>query len=187
MTEGEFEAVLAVWAAVWPKSQLPAPGMERDTWRRLWGDLTAQQAVAAIEALARDGDRFPPPPGLVCRKAADLAVDDAPWAEVWAEILHMATSHGIPRDDTGAPMDPGVLPWSRPEILELVRLVTWTAICAYDGETTILEAQCRGKWNELTARRAEDRRLAPMAADLPRIAGARSRVGGMTRLAIEAP
>ncbi len=78
MTRGEFLRIVDRMGRLWPQSGLSDPDrVDPDTlevWLDLWGGLDAETVRDAIDALAREGERYAPPPGLVFRRAEEIAV-----------------------------------------------------------------------------------------------------------------
>lgn len=91
MTEAEFREVVMLMEAHW---HLDTPAEE--VWSLYWHELRGFErphVVAAIEALARSGQRRMPLAGEVRRKLAELHLDAPSWAEAIRHYLHV--KHGV--------------------------------------------------------------------------------------------
>jgi len=177
MTEAELALLLATRATLWPASVDPEAGLQQAAWMRVLSGVTFEECLTALEVLARRGERFPPPVGLLAKTALDLRVDETVWAEVWDEILEHVKNLPdlVAKQGTVWPAE---RPWSKPMIGRLVELVGWATIGqCYEEDLRVLEAQCREKYRTLIERAKEDEALAPLPGSSPRLEAARVRTG----------
>ena len=72
MTDGEFEGLLAMWAAYWPAQAKIPTGVVAQAWRELWEEYPALEVASAIRRLAKEGREFPPPPGVIVKLVEDV-------------------------------------------------------------------------------------------------------------------
>ena len=76
MTKTEFARVLDRMGRLWPQSGLLDASRGDPKTLEVWFDLLAElplrPVMLAASALARDGERFLPPPGLVYRRAQEF-------------------------------------------------------------------------------------------------------------------
>jgi len=86
MRDSEWAGVVAVLTANWPH-QLP-PEMALAKWRSDVDDLPARDVLAAVEAIYRDGEKFPPNGAQIRQKAVELA-DQVPGD--WSRGYRLAT------------------------------------------------------------------------------------------------
>lgn len=125
MTRKELLSMMGLVATYWPHWRLPSDtaelGVTVNAWDRLLGDVAAEAAVAAVEAYAVTGAEFAPGPGVIRRRALELASPstvpdgDAAWAEVLEQIARVGY--------IGKPT------FSHPAIEETVRAFGWLPLC----------------------------------------------------------
>ncbi len=123
----------------------------------LIADLSADQVNTAVGALLMDGCEFAPSVGQIRKKVAELDEPRQVWGEVWSEILHAIAVFGSYRD-------PETINWSTPNVAEVVRLRTWAYLCTTTDPLSVVEAQAREVWENLRARRIQDRAYEPLEA-----------------------
>lgn len=153
MTHSDWLEIAARINDLWPHQRLP-PNAIAAAFTVL-EDLAAEQVAAAVEVLARDGREFPPPAGVIRRRVVELGESGIVWAEVWNEIKRRISSHGyyqIPSPEV----------WSTVEVADLVRLIGWEHICTTTDPESVVEAQCREKFEQLRARNRQDAAVAGM-------------------------
>lgn len=129
MQQGEIVEVIALVAVYWPGLRVPHDEAEQDVmvgaWGRLLGDLDQQTAVAAVESIAVDGERFAPQPGQIRARALELTTRESiPDVDVaWGEVTKAISRYGHT-----TPV--GQIPWSHPAIHGAVDALGWQRICA---------------------------------------------------------
>ena len=163
MTHAEWLRITADMNKLWPHQ--PTPPATVTEGYRLLADLDGEQVKTAVDAFAVDGYQFPPVPGQVRRKVAELAEPPQIWGEVWNEIQHAIATYGGYRD-------PETIPWSTPGVAEVVRLKGWDYLCTTNDPSSVVEAQTRELWDSLRQRRIQDRAYEPLPpAGLKRLMG----------------
>lgn len=167
MTPAEIAKLVAAMGHAWPGS--PTPSKDAlPIWQGVLAGISLDEAKAAILSLARDGERFAPPPGLIAKRAIENRTDDVQWAEIWADIL----AHF---DRGWRSKNPEVQAWGD-RLLELVgRDVIGQS---YEDDWPVIEAQTREKFKALKARDLSDQLYAPIPTHVPRLEAARERVAG---------
>lgn len=116
---------MALISTYWPHWRMPTARDEAsamvDAWGRLLSDLETDQVVAAIEAYAVTGAEFAPGPGVIRKRAIELAAPvgipdgDAAWSEVLDQIARVGY--------VGRPA------FSHPAIETTVQAFGWLALC----------------------------------------------------------
>lgn len=182
MTKEEFfDQVARRLNAGWPHSRLPnaSLAMTFDTLR----DLPADQVVAAIEALHREGREFAPTGGMIRLKLVELATDAPDWPAV-RKAIRACLSYPERRAVDGGFVNERELRLQRESelIRRFVQHVSWEqAATVIDSEDTAAEAQIRNKWNAFVSGDRGDQALAglPSAglARLVRVNGEREQIG----------
>lgn len=137
MTRDEMLQVMALVSVYWPHWQIPDTDDEADffvaAWERLLGDLDVAPVVAAIDALATEGERHAPGPGRVRSKAISLTqpteapTEDEAWAEVKMMIRRVGSLVYYDKHDR-------VLEWSHPAIEQVVGSLGWKTLCESENE-----------------------------------------------------
>lgn len=135
MTRSELVKLMALVSTYWPHWSVPTNTDELsavvNAWERLLGDVPAKEAAAAVDAIAVEGERFAPGPGVIRRRALDIAggpdapTEDEAWLEVREGIRRVGslTRYGEP------------LPvWSHPAIGAVVRALGWDELCESENE-----------------------------------------------------
>lgn len=97
MTDGEFEGVLVIWAGLWPAQAEIPQGVVAGVWRDLWEPYDGEEVKQALYALAKEGLAFPPPPGMVAKKAGELR---------YLSVVHFLQR--VPKGSGRMPDDPEV-------------------------------------------------------------------------------
>ncbi len=161
MTKAEWLRISAHISTMWPhQPTLPAAVAESYT---LLADLTAEQVRTAVDALHLDGREFAPSAGHIRQKIADLEEPSQVWGEVWSEIQHAISAFGSYYNHEA-------IPWSTPNVAELVGLKDWGYLCTTTDPQSVVEAQTRELWESLRARRVQNRAYEPLhAAGLRRL------------------
>lgn len=119
MTRTEYALVAAELNALWPASRWEVGTLKAG--ESLLLDLEPGPALAAVRALAAEGERFAPNPGQLRRKALELAGPRVPSADQALAEVH-ATIARIGHLGTPA--------WSHPAIGDTVAaLGGWSALC----------------------------------------------------------
>jgi hypothetical protein len=88
MTPSEWLEHAADIADRWPHAALPEATLTK--WGADLADLDSAQVGAAIEALYRDGREYPPNPGVIRAKLAELKLDPPTWPEVYGSLQRIA-------------------------------------------------------------------------------------------------
>ena len=96
MELSEWAALVSRIRALWPQAEIPDATAE--VWFESVADVPAAEAKAAVDALARDGERFPPTGGMIRAKVAALGRDDIDWGEAW----QLAKKAGLKGDEAEA-------------------------------------------------------------------------------------
>lgn len=125
MTKDEFSRCVAMLEVYWPHGNAKWTVQAIELWEGLLLDLDPVPVAAAIQALAIEGRDWPPPPGLIRRRAVELA-DPIPQAsEAWLEVCTWIRKVGSYRDQDG--YKPVV--WSHPLIGHVADTLGWTNLC----------------------------------------------------------
>lgn len=149
MTDEELSEIITFALITWP-GQPSMPLAQRIIgWRPYLGDLNQLVVQAAIVQLGCEGDRFPPPPGLIRKRAFILANPgtEAPGPEeAWQEIKRMISSVGYTSSldgchrCTGKTTDEKLecehhwVTFSHPAIQAFVDAVGWLYLCQSTDE-----------------------------------------------------
>lgn len=172
IAKSEMAELLLLRSVYWPS----APELsdhEAELWRQIWdrAGVSAEEVQTALDVLGRE-EKFPPGPGIVAARAADLRVDEMPLADAWEEVLTRMRDRGWKAADRATD-------WGDPLIGQAVDVVgaEWIGI-SEDAPLSVKFAQFRQAWESLVARRRQDRKLAGVPGDMPRVAAARRRVAG---------
>lgn len=161
MTHTEWLRIAADMNKLWPHQ--PTPPATVTEGYRLLADVDGEQVKTAVDAFAVDGIPFPPVPGQIRRKVAELGESRQIWGEAWNEIQHAISMHGGYRDAT-------TIPWSTETVAETVRLRSWEYLCTTTDPMSVVEAQTREVWEALRQRRIQDRAYQPLPpSGLPRL------------------
>jgi hypothetical protein len=161
MTHQEWLRTGAHLNKMWPHHPIPPATIVE--WYPYLAELDARQVRAAVDAFVLDGVPFPPTVGQIRSKVVELWDEPQLWGEAW-RVYH----------------DPDTIPWSTPDVREVVRLKGWEYLCTTTDPVSVVEAQCRELWESIRARRRQDASYACLPdAGLRRLAGIR-RPGTMT-------
>lgn len=120
MTKAEYARIAAELSALWPTSRWEVGTLRAG--EALLLDLDPSLVLAAVQALAAEGERFAPNPGQLRRRALELAGPRVPSAdqalsEVYSQIAAVG-SYGSPE-------------WSHPAVGAAVdALGGWRYLCA---------------------------------------------------------
>src|SRR5260370_29368956 len=143
MTHTEWLRIAADMNKLWPHQ--PTPPATVTEGYRLLADLNGDQVKTAVDAFAVDGFAFPPVPGQIRRKVAELGEPAQIWGEAWDEIQNAIATFGGYRDAA-------TIPWSTQGVAETVRLRPWQYLCTTTDPMTVVEAQTREVWAGLRKR-----------------------------------
>lgn len=130
MTRLDVIQAMALISTYWPHWRIPTDRDEAssmvDAWGRLLLDLETDQVLAAIEAYAVTGAEFAPGPGVIRKRAIELAAPSAlPDGDAaWAEVLDQIARVGY----VGTPS------FSHPAIDTTVRAFGWLALCQSENQ-----------------------------------------------------
>ena len=167
MTRDEAIGLAALMHSYWPNWSLPANDAEVDltlgAWVRLCGEEVPGPAmVAALDVLAAAGEPFPPPIGLVRKRAVELLgaadgerVPDADQA--WAEVQDVIGRLGF--------MLGAATVWSHPAVGDAVDAIGWWRLCFDENQPTLF-AQFRDAYRPAAVRAHEAQVVPPVAAAL---------------------
>lgn len=137
MTPKELATCVQMLGAYWPHASKEWTPEVIESWEMLLGDLDAKAVAATIGAIAAEGDRFPPPPGLLRRRTLELVSDFPSPDDAWAEVLHwigrLGRSRGQVRDAQGHIAQ---CEWSHPVIGRVVENMGWAKLCDSDNQVT---------------------------------------------------
>lgn len=179
LEDPDWLEIQAALEDAWPSQVWPNDGSRR-LLAKLCSPFSKAEVAAGILALALDGERRIPPPGVIAHKVAELSQSGTTWAEVWSEILRQVRTYGAGQYDE--------IPWATPEIWHFVDHVGYPefeVLCrCNEGDLAVHEAQWRNKWVAWRDRTRSDRSYGAISgSDLPRLAEARSgRPGGSAAL-----
>lgn len=165
MTHQEWLRTGAHLNKMWPHHPIPPATIAE--WYPYVSDLDARQVRAAVDAFVLDGMPFPPTVGQIRSKVVELGDEPQLWGEAWQEVQRQIAHWGVYHD-------PETIPWSTPDVREVVRLKGWEYLCTTTDPVSVVEAQCRELWESIRARRRQDATYACLPdAGLPRLAGIR--------------
>lgn len=165
--------LLEAMGACWPNFAAPTGDRALGVWLNLLADISPEEAVAAVSSLARDGERFAPPPGLIAKRAIENRGDEVTWGEQWRDFM-FHISRGSRSVDAE---DPAVCELSE-RLIPMAGGLEHLAMNTTEDDWPVLEAQTREKWKALRARDLADHLYAPIGTPLPRLAAARKRIEG---------
>lgn len=185
MTRQEFiDKIVRRVSANWPHSPWPNATIAKvyDEVR----EFPADQVLAAVEALYRDGERFAPSGGMILGKLADLT-DDAPdWGEAWA-VLRRALRHSVVYD---LPRVRAELEQAHPAIRQFAEEVGLRSLPDVSADAAAF-AQARERYRAIVGRRRRDLTYRGIpAAGLPaleRVQRAPARIGAAVHAAAGLP
>jgi hypothetical protein len=147
VNDSDILELIGYTAELWDSYSLPGDSgrlaLRKLAWKDLLGDLDKGTVKAALMQLASEGLTYAPPPGVIRRRAVDLAAPagrvptvDAAWGEV-----QRAARAGFDRR----------VEWSHPAVAEIVETLSWWEICHSEQPAT-LRAQFRDLYEPLRAR-----------------------------------
>lgn len=160
MTPDQVPDLLALVATYWPSWTMTEgqANATRTAWSRLLSDVPLDAAIAAVDALSCEGDRFAPPVGLIRKRAMQLSSPPIPDVDqAWAEVMHRA--------GPGGGFQMGSEGWSHPVIAAAVATIGWRRLC-FDEHTPTLCAQFRDAYRPAAARAERDTALPASARAL---------------------
>jgi len=116
-------AVVHAWPTVPYRNDEPGPLIV--TWHAILADVEYAEAEAVVIAHARQGEPFPPAPGVIARAVLDArdrqAGVDAPDVDAaWREVQDGVRSRGL----AAGPPD-----WSHPAVAAAVSSLGWRDLC----------------------------------------------------------
>jgi hypothetical protein len=173
VTRQEWLRIGARINKLWPHQ--PTPPETLEAGYQLLADLDGDDVATAVDALALDGERYPPQAGNIRRKVVELNDSAQVWGEAWHEVRRNVSLEGVYRDPDG-------IGWSTPDVRELVRLKGWEYLCTTTDPPSVVEAQCRELWESLRARRREDAAYSCLPARGCRRLAERRRPEGLVRV-----
>lgn len=133
MNQRECADLIRAAAILWPT--VPHITKVDATMLRLWAlalsDIAAADAEAMLVHCSRQGDRFPPTPGVLARLVLDArSTGSAPGAdEAWAEVSAAVTRRG---------WYAGMPEWSHPAVEAAARAIGWDELC--HGDVMVVRA-----------------------------------------------
>lgn len=135
MTRDEFSRCIALVGHYWPHGTNTWTADVLEAWESLLLDLDPYATAAAIQVLATEGREWPPPPGVVRRKAHDLtdplpSADEA-WGEIRDQIRRVGSTRGTLDYRTGDVIQPA---WSHPLIGQTADRLGWDQLCRSENE-----------------------------------------------------
>lgn len=149
MTDEELSEIITFALITWP-GQPSMPLYQRIVgWRPFVGDLDQRHVHAAIVQLGCEGDRFPPPPGLIRKRAVAFTtpVGSAPgpeeaWAEIKTKIGSVGYTTALDLCDRCLPLeadgrrecDHRWVTFSHPAIQAFVDSLGWKYLCQSQDE-----------------------------------------------------
>lgn len=173
MTDSEILTLMALCSQWWGSWRRPDSAEAMlVSWRELLADVDPAAARAALAEHATSGAQFPPPVGVIRRRAFELTqtggkaptVDEA-WAEVQRNIARVGWTASLGRP----------LVWSHPAIEAVVRSMGWDSLCQSQNEVAD-----RAHFAKMYAERVErDVRDAAMA---PAVRGVLEAAAGLTAI-----
>lgn len=149
MTDQEIAELITYSLIMWPQQREVPLAQRLIVWRDLVADLDLQHVHAAMVQLSTEGDRFPPPPGLIRKRAVAFTTPagSAPGPEeAWAEIKAKIGSVGyttaldlcercLPLDTDGRrECDHRWVTFSHPAIQAFVDSLGWKYLCQSQDE-----------------------------------------------------
>lgn len=138
MNDQEITVLIGLCSQWWPNWRAPEsmPAMVK-SWRLLLADVPFDAGQAAISEHATRGEQFPPPLGIVRRRAIELmqpagsapTVDEA-WRQVQREIHRVGLFPPACPDDR---ID-RVPTFTHPSIVAVVNAMGWDSLCTSTNE-----------------------------------------------------
>lgn len=163
VTRDEFSRCIALIRRYWPHAGASWDADTIETWESLLLDLDTNPVAAAVQALAADGRDWPPPPGLVRRRACELIwplpdADEA-WGQVREQIRRVGSSRGVVHWPSGETVEPV---WSHPLVGEVADRFGWSALCQSTNEMAD-RAHFLRMWEQASASHRATTSLPPAA------------------------
>lgn len=136
MNDQQISLLIGLCSQWWPNWRSPEslPTMVV-SWRQLLGDVDFDAGLAAISEHATSGEHFPPPVGVIRRRAIELAMPggSAPTVdEAWLEVRKEIARVGCFVPSVGEPER--VATFSHPSITAVVNSMTWLSLCTSTNE-----------------------------------------------------
>jgi hypothetical protein len=163
VTRDDFSRCLGLVNLYWPHGVTSWTAEALNAWESLLIDLDAVQVAAAIQAIAGDGDRWPPPPGLIRKRTLDLIGGlpnaDQAWHEVTVQIARVGSCRGMLDYATNTRRGPV---WSHPLVGQVVDALGWDNLC--QSETVMADrAHFLRMWDQASERQRTLEQLPPAA------------------------
>ena len=83
VTGAELARLLEIYRALWPGGTLPSTGVELAVWQTMLGGASREEAAKALYKLARSGERFAPPIGLIAKTVEETRYVERKMAEIF--------------------------------------------------------------------------------------------------------
>jgi hypothetical protein len=169
MTPEEWEDISALMAVNWPHAVPPPEAFEK--WGYDLQDEPGEEVLAAVEAIYRDGERFPPNGGQILVKLAELRRPEPNSEEAAALIIRAAGRFGAANWE-------GAREWLPESAALAAERFGWREICHWENSEGTLRAQLRKIYEGVSERRRQSERYEglPGGDSLPAVPAPR-RVG----------
>lgn len=136
MTPENIATLMTRLSLTWPNFHLPSDPATLAVMVEVWcgelDGLTHPEGVQAVQSLSAEGRDFPPPVGMIRKRALELRQqvtgEGVPnEAEAWAEVKSLIARRGWP-----AP--PQVEHCSHPTVHRAITAMSWSALCESTNE-----------------------------------------------------
>lgn len=168
MIEQEWNRIAAEILASWPHSELGDATLA--VWRSDLDDLSAEQVLATIRAIRREGREFPPNGGQIRARLIEAAIDAPDHGDAYAIAMEAASRRG---EAAGL----GWLQENHPVVAETCRRYGWREFC----RSTISDGTRRAQFRDIHKIVLEQIRTRGAEAGLPVGRGEPARLGTIMR------
>lgn len=178
MNAADIVQLVSVVKTLWPNwSTAPTSQAELqstiDTWSTMVCDLDSRVVAAAVQALASEGREFPPPIGLIRKRAVEVAAKASGTSvpdvdQAWLEVQSAIQRHGFRGENRP--------PWSHPAVAGIVESIGWRELC-YSDNAEALRAHFMRMYGTVSARADVEQAMPPAVRQLVALAGAKLHLG----------
>lgn len=136
MTPENIASLMTRLTMTWPNFRIPTDPDTAAVMIQVWCDeldqISQAEAIQAVKSLSAEGRDFPPPVGMIRKRALELrqqitGVGVPNEAEAWAEVKHLIARRGWP-----SPPQPADC--SHPAIHRAITAMSWSALCESTNE-----------------------------------------------------
>lgn len=136
MTDQQITWIIGLCSQWWTNWRAPESlATMVKSWRYLLSDVDYDAGLAALSEHASAGSEFPPPVGVIRRRAIELSLPEGsapPADEAWGEVVREIARVGYFTPSEGEP--DRVPRFSHPAITMVVNGLTWKSLCESTNE-----------------------------------------------------